>query len=119
MALFSKTDCYLSLSSKTKIKVKAVPLHHAGAKGERTHGSYSFLMSARDTGEWSALRPGRALPPGKDRRYQLDRRLGGYQSRSLDPEARGKIFSEDRTPVVQFVVGNYTEWATPAPEMPT
>jgi hypothetical protein len=33
-------------------------------------------------GEWSASRPGRALPPGKDSRYSLYRRLGGPQSRS-------------------------------------
>jgi hypothetical protein len=33
-------------------------------------------------GEWSASRPGRALPRGKDPRYPLYRRLGGPQSRS-------------------------------------
>jgi hypothetical protein len=35
-----------------------------------------------DGGEWSASRPGRALPQGKDPRYPLYRRLGGPQSRS-------------------------------------
>jgi hypothetical protein len=30
------------------------------------YGSYSFLTSALDGGEWSASRPGRALPPGKN-----------------------------------------------------
>jgi hypothetical protein len=29
------------------------------------YSSYSFMTSALDGGEWSALRPGRALPPGK------------------------------------------------------
>jgi hypothetical protein len=29
------------------------------------YGSYSFSTSAVDGGEWSASRPGRALPPGK------------------------------------------------------
>jgi hypothetical protein len=38
---------------------------HRGAKGERRYSSYSFLTSALDEGEWSASRPGRALPPGK------------------------------------------------------
>jgi hypothetical protein len=30
--------------------------------------------------EWLASRPGHALPPGKDPRFPLDRRLGGPQS---------------------------------------
>jgi hypothetical protein len=29
------------------------------------YSSYSFSTSALDGGEWSASRPGRALPPGK------------------------------------------------------
>jgi hypothetical protein len=33
-------------------------------------------------GKWSASRPGSVLPPGKDLRYPLYRRLGGPQSRS-------------------------------------
>jgi hypothetical protein len=33
--------------------------------GERRYSSYSFLTSALD-GEWSASRPGRALPPEKE-----------------------------------------------------
>jgi hypothetical protein len=36
---------------------------HGGAWGERRCSSYSFLTSALDGGEWSASRPGRALPP--------------------------------------------------------
>jgi hypothetical protein len=38
---------------------------HGGALRERSYSSYSFLTSAVDRGEWSASRPGRALPPGK------------------------------------------------------
>jgi hypothetical protein len=53
-----------------------------GAWGERRYSSYSFLTSALDRGEWSASRPGRALPQRKDPRYPLYRRLGGPQSRS-------------------------------------
>jgi hypothetical protein len=34
--------------------------------GERRYSSYSFLTSALDGGEWSASRPGRTLPPGKE-----------------------------------------------------
>jgi hypothetical protein len=36
-----------------------------GAWVERRYSSYSFSTSALDGGEWSASRPGRALPPGK------------------------------------------------------
>jgi hypothetical protein len=39
---------------------------HWGALGERRYSSYSFLTSALEGGEWSASRPGRALPPGKE-----------------------------------------------------
>jgi len=73
------TTCLEELS---KSKRKAVPLRHAGAKGEKRYSSYSFLTSALDGGEWSASRPGRALTPGKDPQYPLDRRLGGPQSQS-------------------------------------
>jgi hypothetical protein len=34
--------------------------------GERRYSSYSFLTLALDRGEWSALHPGSALPPGKE-----------------------------------------------------
>jgi hypothetical protein len=34
-------------------------------KLERRCSSYSYFSSALDGGEWSASRPGRALPPGK------------------------------------------------------
>jgi hypothetical protein len=42
---------------------------HGGAWGERRYSSYSFLTSALDGGEWSASRPDRALPRGKDPWY--------------------------------------------------
>jgi hypothetical protein len=49
-----------------KGKGKAVPLHAMEALGgERRYSSYSFTTSALDGGEWSASRPGRALPLGK------------------------------------------------------
>jgi hypothetical protein len=50
--------------------------------GETRYSSYSFLTSALDGDEWSASRPGRTLPRGKDPRYPLYRRLVGPQSRS-------------------------------------
>jgi hypothetical protein len=42
----------------------AVPLHATEALGDTRYSSYSFTTSALDGGEWSASRPGRALPPG-------------------------------------------------------
>jgi hypothetical protein len=42
--------------------VKAVPLRHTGAKGERKHSSDSFLTTALNGGEWSASRPVRFSP---------------------------------------------------------
>jgi hypothetical protein len=50
--------------------------------GERRYSSYSFLTSALEGGKWSASRPGSALPPEKEPRYPLYRRLGGPQSRT-------------------------------------
>jgi hypothetical protein len=82
--------------------------------GRGKYSSYSFLISALDRCEWSASLPGRDLPPGKDPLYLLDRRMVGPQSWSDTEE---KLFSAagDRTPVVQYVVRQYTEWGTPAP----
>jgi hypothetical protein len=42
----------------------SLPETYAMGRGGR-YSSYSFLTSALDRGEWSASRPGRALPPGK------------------------------------------------------
>jgi hypothetical protein len=48
-------------------KGKAVPLRSIEAHlGDRRYSSYSFLTSALEGGKWSASRPGRALPPGKE-----------------------------------------------------
>jgi hypothetical protein len=47
-------------------KAKAVPLYDIKVLGgERWYSSYSYSTSALDGSEWSALRPGRALAPGK------------------------------------------------------
>jgi hypothetical protein len=44
-----------------------VPLRSIEAHlGDRRYSSYSFLTSALEGGEWSASRPGRALPQGKE-----------------------------------------------------
>jgi hypothetical protein len=59
---------------------KAVPLHATEALGGS--GGIAPTHSALDEDEWSASRPSRSLPRGKDTRYPLYRRLGGLQSRS-------------------------------------
>jgi hypothetical protein len=73
------------LGKNQQKKSKVVPLRSIeGHLGDRRYSSYSFLTSALEGGEWSASRPGRALPPGKEPppRSPLYRRVGGPQSRS-------------------------------------
>jgi hypothetical protein len=76
------------------------------------------MTSALEGGEWSALRPGRTLPPGKTR-YPLYRRLCGPQGRS------GQVRKITPPPgfdprAAQPVVSRYTDWATwPTTEMNT
>jgi hypothetical protein len=72
-----------------KVKKQSSPAtRHDGAWEERRNSSYSFLTSAIDGGEWSASRPGRVFPRGKDFWYTLYSRLGGPQSRCGQREWR-------------------------------
>jgi hypothetical protein len=86
---------------------------HGGGGGERRYSSCSFLTSALYGGEWSASRPGRALPPGKEPPVPIGQEAGwapepvwtqGLEEKSSAPAG-------DRTPVVQPVVRHYTDWA--------
>jgi hypothetical protein len=78
------------------------------------YSSYSFMTSALNAGEWSASRPGRALPPGKG--PPRTHCTGGWVGprAGLDTEARGKILclcwvsNLDRL-VVQSVARHYTD----------
>jgi hypothetical protein len=57
---------FISLNAVKK-KEKIVPLRSIEVHlGERRYSSYSFLTSALEGDEWSASRPGHALPPGKE-----------------------------------------------------
>jgi hypothetical protein len=60
--------------------------------GEGRCSSYSFSTSALDESEWSALRPGCTLAPGKDPGTHC---TGGWVGprAGLDTEATGKILS--------------------------
>jgi hypothetical protein len=64
-----------------------------------------------------SVTPQPRFTPGKESWYSLDRRLGGPQSRSGHRGYRKKSFvsAGNRTPVVQSVVRQYNDWATPAP----
>jgi hypothetical protein len=69
-----------------------VPLRSIEAHlGDRRYISYSFLTSALEGGEWSASRPGRTLPPGKE--PTGTHCTGGWVGprAGLDAEVRGKI----------------------------
>jgi hypothetical protein len=53
-------------TQRAKKKEQSSPAtRFGGAWGERSYSTYSFSTSALDRGEWSASRPGRALPPVK------------------------------------------------------
>jgi hypothetical protein len=90
---------------------------HGGAWSERKYSSYSFLTSELDGGEWSASRPGRALPPGKEPAVPIVQEAG-WAPELVQTQMQLKSFASvgDRTPVVQSVVWHYTDWATPAPQ---
>jgi hypothetical protein len=86
----------------------------------RLASSYSFLTSALDRGKRSALCPGSAFPPDKGPTIPNVQK-GGWASEPVwTEEVRGKILcpwrgSNPDRPVVQSVVRNYTDWASPAP----
>jgi hypothetical protein len=63
-------------------KQRCSTTRHEGALVERRYSTYSFLTSALDGGEWSASRPGRALPPGKGPPVLFGQEAGWIQSRS-------------------------------------
>jgi hypothetical protein len=84
--------------------------------GDRRYSSYSFLTSALEGGEWSASRPGRALPPGKLTPVPTVQEAGWAPQpvwkQRLEEKSSASV--GDRTPAVQAVVRHYTDWATPA-----
>jgi hypothetical protein len=87
-----------------------------GALGERRYSPYSFLTSAVEGGEWSASRPGRALPPGKEPPVPTVQEAGWVPepvwTQRLEEKSSASV--GDRTPAVQSVVRHCTDWATPA-----
>jgi hypothetical protein len=84
------------------VKSKAVPLAPCRDNEERTYSSYSFLTSALDGGEWSASRPGRALPLGKGPMVPTGQDAELALEMVWTQRLEGKSFAPvgDRTPVV-------------------
>jgi hypothetical protein len=105
---FLKLPYFLWLIMCIKVKKsKAAPLRSTEAHlGDRRYSSCSFLTSALEGGEWSASRPGRALPPGE--RALGTHCIGGW----VGPRAcleKSSASVGDRTPAVQSVVRHYTD----------
>jgi hypothetical protein len=69
-------------------KKRCPTTRHGGAWGERRHSSYLYLTSALDGGEWSASRPGRALPPGKG--PPGTHWIGGWMGPRAGPNSRAR-----------------------------
>jgi hypothetical protein len=78
-------------------------------KGERMY-SYSFTTSALDGGEWSAICPGRALPPGKGPPVPIVQEAGWTPEPVWTQRLEEKSLAStgDRTSTVQHVARHYT-----------
>jgi hypothetical protein len=96
------TSLSLTLKSHSKSKKKEISpaKRHGCAWGERRYSSYSFTTSALDGGEWSASRPGRALPPGKGPPVPIVQEAGWAAEPVWTQRLEEKYFSPagDRTP---------------------
>jgi hypothetical protein len=70
------------------------------------YSSYSFTTSALDGGEWSASRPGRALPPAKGRPVPIEQEAWWSAESVWTQRLQEQSFASagDRTLVVQSVV---------------
>jgi hypothetical protein len=79
------------------------------------YSSYSLLTSALDWGEWSASRPGRALPPVNDSRYPLDSGWASELVWTQKLEKKSFASAGDRTSDVKSIVRHYTDWVAPGP----
>jgi hypothetical protein len=97
--------------------VKRCPATPCRRQGDRRYSSHSLLTSALDGGEWSASRPGRALPPGKGPPVPTGQEAGWasepvWTQRQEEKSSRLCRGSNLNHPVVQPVTSNYTDWAT-------
>jgi hypothetical protein len=79
------------------------------ALGVRGGFAPTSLTPALDGGEWSASRPGRALPPGKGPLVPIVQEAGWAPEAVWMQRQEEKSSVWDRTPVVQSVVRHYTD----------
>jgi hypothetical protein len=93
------------------IKYSGSAIRHGGALGERRYSSYSFLTSALEGGEWSASRPGRALPPRKEPPVPIVQEAGWAPEQVWTQRLEEKSSASvgDRTPAVPSVVRHCTD----------
>jgi hypothetical protein len=104
-----------SLQVENPIKAKNYSCLATVMQTPRGRGnSYSFLNSALDGGEWSALRSGRSLLLGKDPRYPLEWASEMVWTQRLEEKSFASV--GDRIPVVQSEVRLCIHWATPYPQ---
>jgi hypothetical protein len=92
------------ISSRLKKGKKSCPTtRHEGAWGEREYSSYSISTSARDGGEWSASRSGRALAPGKVPPVPIAQEAGWGPEpvRTQRLEDKPLTSAGDRTPITR------------------
>jgi hypothetical protein len=97
------------------VKGKVVPLRSLEAHfGDRRYSSYSFLTSALEGGEWSASRPGRALPPGKESPVPIVQEVGWAPEPVWTQRLEERSFASvvDRTAAVQSAARHCTDWDT-------
>jgi hypothetical protein len=81
---------FLTIQIILTFNVSCPATRHGGVWEDRRYSSYSFFTSALDESEWSASRPGPALPPGKGPGTHW---IGGWVGprADVDAEARRKI----------------------------
>jgi hypothetical protein len=73
------------------VKVKQSHNTPMEVQGERMYSFYSFMTSALDEGEWSALCPGHTLPRAEGLPVPIVQEAGWAPTADLETEARGKI----------------------------
>jgi hypothetical protein len=104
LTVTSHTAALSRLILITTMKIKAVPLHAMEALvGGRRYSFYSFTTSALDGGEWSASRPGHALPPGKGPPVLIGQEAGWASEPVWTQRIEEKSFAPagDRTPIAR------------------
>jgi hypothetical protein len=99
-----ETDSPLTFFTLLKVSKVSIPAtRHGGAWGERRYSSYSFSTSALDGDEWSASRPGRALPPGKGPLVPIGQEAGWAPEPVWTQRLQEKSFAPagNRTPIAR------------------